>query len=180
MNTAGKIAAVVTVVSGLFFLRDQTIRASLVTTDYDEVFEAVARDPRFPNVKPALLKGIAKQESDFRPDAEGPEKAISGSKSYGLMQILYPQDLPALSRKYGVRWPPEDPQRLKTDVRYNVTVAAAILEDNIRRSSSLSEAVALYNDSDPQDETPDTPAYDNQQYVNNVFRYTDQYRGDFE
>lgn len=171
--------AIVSVISALSFFRDQAIEARAQKSGLNDLFRDIANQPRFPRVEPEYLKAIAKRESNFDPMASRTEEQLEGSpKSHGLMQILCPQELPALSQ-YGVKWPPEDCSRLKEDLRYNITVGAAILDHNIKRKGDLETGIATYNDAFPHSETPDQPIFDNEIYVNDVMRYIQQYRKEF-
>lgn len=105
-----------------------------------------------------LLKAIAKAESSENPIAKNP-----ADPSYGLMQILYPQKLPAVEN-----WPPESVEALY-DPDYNVSVGAQIIGWNVT-TYGLKRGIAVYNRWDSRLD-PENGPFGNQAYVDRVWAY---------
>ncbi|EJW11283.1 Soluble lytic murein transglycosylase precursor [Rhodovulum sp. PH10] len=96
--------------------------------------------PRFsmigPQVEPAVVYAIARQESAFNP------KTVSPANALGLMQVT-PAAGRFIAKKYGVRF---DEKRLLSDEVYNVQMGAAELGGNIEAyNGSYVLAFAAYN-----------------------------------
>lgn len=123
-------------------------------------------------VEPALLKAVARTESDERPREVNPETGVNG-KSYGLMQILCPQQLPAIDN-----FPPENCQRLINDVPYNVEIGAKILKWNIENYGKW-KGVATYNATSARSAPPEGP-FPNDDYVGEVQNWYQQYKPKFQ
>lgn len=97
------------------------------------------RHGSYKNVDWRLLKAIAIVESGENHNAISPLNS-NGTRDYGLMQLSFPQNLPAIPD-----WPPTDVERLTNDIDYNVHIASWLLQWNIENTSSIPEAVAAYN-----------------------------------
>jgi len=89
-----------------------------------------------PEVEPAVVYSIARQESAFNP------KTVSSAKALGLMQVT-PDAGRYIAKKFGVSF---DQQRLLHDMVYNMQMGAAELGDDIERyRGSYILAFAGYN-----------------------------------
>jgi peptidoglycan lytic transglycosylase len=108
----------------------------------------VAEDAAFPLVdlppeaqgsgrpEPALILAIARQESEFDPQAQSPVGAR------GLMQLM-PATAKNTARRYGL---PYSPASLTSDPNYNLTIGAAYLQQLIDQfGGSYVLAIAAYN-----------------------------------
>ncbi|MEZ5785304.1 MAG: lytic transglycosylase domain-containing protein [Xanthobacteraceae bacterium] len=92
--------------------------------------------PIGPQVEPAIVYAIARQESAFNP------RTVSSAKAMGLMQVT-PAAGRYLARTYGVKY---DQRRLLHDNVYNVQMGAAELGGNIEAyRGSYILAFAAYN-----------------------------------
>lgn len=118
----------------------------------DSLFEKHEQEKRLPD---GLLKAIAKVESNFDPYAVNP-----ADPSYGLMQIVYPQKLPAIAD-----WPPSSKEDL-FNPDTNLHYAAQILAWNIQRYGIL-KGIATYN-SWSAHSYPDNGPFPNDSYVKKV------------
>lgn len=113
---------------------------SLWTRDFEEWGRRIDVDPR-------LLRAIAQQESGENASAIGDRHLASGP-SVGLMQILatgWPGPITRTMR--GIEgWPPAYPNQL-LEPRYNVSIAAQLLDDAIGRygRSNVEKVLADYN-----------------------------------
>ena len=107
------------------------------------------------NLDPELLKAHAIVESNENPMAKGP------TNDYGLMQIVYPQNLPAV-----INWDQATPERLLNDPEYNIDVAAQIMKWN-HKNYGWDKAIAIYNAWGARKD-PDYGPFRNQEYVNKV------------
>ncbi len=89
-----------------------------------------------PEVEPAVVYSIARQESAFNP------RTVSSAKAMGLMQVT-PEAGRYIAKKFGVSF---DQHRLLHDNVYNVQMGAAELADDIERyRGSYILAFAGYN-----------------------------------
>jgi soluble lytic murein transglycosylase len=89
-----------------------------------------------PQVEPAVVYSIARQESAFNP------KTVSSAKALGLMQVT-PEAGRYIAKKFGVAF---DERRLLHDSVYNMQMGAAELGDDIERyRGSYILAFAGYN-----------------------------------
>jgi soluble lytic murein transglycosylase len=89
-----------------------------------------------PEVEPAVVYSIARQESEFNP------ATVSSANALGLMQVT-PEAGRYIARKFNVAF---DQKRLLHDLVYNVQVGAAELGDNIEAyRGSYILAFAGYN-----------------------------------
>jgi soluble lytic murein transglycosylase len=107
---------------------------------FDEFAFPVGGLPRYssigPQVEPAIVYSIARQESAFNP------RTVSSAKALGLMQVT-PDAGRYIAKKFGVTF---DQHRLLHDNVYNVQMGAAELGDDIARyRGSYILAFAGYN-----------------------------------
>jgi len=102
-----------------------------------------------------LLRAIAKVESSENPNAVNP-----ADPSYGLMQLLYPNNLPSVPD-----WPPPNKEAL-FNPRLNVHYAAQILKWNIDNYGVL-RGIAIYNCWEAR-HSPEEGPFPNQDYVDRV------------
>ena len=107
---------------------------------FDQYAFPVGGLPRYsaiaPEVEPAVVYSIARQESAFNP------KTVSSAKAMGLMQVT-PEAGRYIAKKFGVTF---DQHRLLHDNVYNVQMGAAELHDDIERyRGSYILAFAGYN-----------------------------------
>ena len=102
-----------------------------------------------------LLRAIAQAESDENPDATN-----YSDPSYGLMQILYPNHLPAVND-----WPPASADDLY-DPDYNVKIGAQIIAWNIK-NYGYQRGIAIYNAWEARN-SPVFGPFPNEVYVNKV------------
>jgi soluble lytic murein transglycosylase len=107
---------------------------------FDQYAFPVGGLPRYsaigPQVEPAVVYSIARQESAFNP------KTVSSAKALGLMQVT-PDAGRYIAKKFGV---PFDQHRLLHDTVYNMQMGAAELGDDIERyRGSYILAFAGYN-----------------------------------
>lgn len=120
---------------------------------------------RLKAVDPALLKAIAQVESDEQPQAKNPL-----DPSWGLMQILCSNDgldSPCKNRFPAVPgWEGATPNRLTSDVDFNVHVGSTILAWNLQRYG-FPKGIAVYNSWGARNDPIDGP-FRNQVYVDRV------------
>jgi soluble lytic murein transglycosylase len=107
---------------------------------FDQYAFPVGGLPRYsaiaPEVEPAVVYSIARQESAFNP------RTVSSAKAMGLMQVT-PDAGRYIAKKFGVSF---DQNRLLHDNVYNVQMGAAELHDDIERyRGSYILAFAGYN-----------------------------------
>jgi soluble lytic murein transglycosylase len=89
-----------------------------------------------PDVEPAVVYSIARQESGFN------SKAVSSAHAFGLMQVT-PEAGHYIAKKFNVVY---DQSRLLNDTVYNMQIGAAALADDIGRyNGSYVLAFAGYN-----------------------------------
>ncbi|MFC0388621.1 lytic transglycosylase domain-containing protein [Muricoccus vinaceus] len=87
-------------------------------------------------LEPAIVNAIARQESNFDPEA------VSAANARGLMQLL-PGTAAGVARKLGV---PHQPSWLTTDPAHNMRLGAQYLADQMARfGGNLALAAAAYN-----------------------------------
>ena len=121
-----------------------------------DLFEEIARKY---GLDPALLKAVARVESDFNPRAVSPKGAL------GLMQLM-----PETARIVGVKDP--------FDPRENLEGAARFLKGLLMEFGDLRKALAAYN-AGPEAvrRYGGVPPYpETLSYVNRVLEYLDRYR----
>jgi soluble lytic murein transglycosylase len=86
--------------------------------------------------EPALILGIARQESNFDPEA------VSSANARGLMQLL-PSTAQQVAKRLGVR---HQVAMLTTDTAHNMRLGAAYLDQLLARfGGTLPYAIAGYN-----------------------------------
>src|SRR5439155_26116378 len=87
-------------------------------------------------VEDSLLLGLARQESEFNPEAQSPVGAR------GLIQLM-PDTAKLLAFRYKIAY---DERSLTADPSYNVTLGAALLSDLVEQfRGSYVLALAAYN-----------------------------------
>ena len=111
------------------------------------------------NLAPAIIKGVIRAESGFRPNA------VSRAGARGLMQLM-----PGTARALGVD--PSDPQQ-------NVEGGAKYLKQQIDRFGSIENALAAYNAGPGAVKRyGGVPPYaETQRYVREVMRNIESYGG---
>jgi soluble lytic murein transglycosylase len=93
-------------------------------------------DPGTAGLEPAITNAIARQESNFDPEA------VSGANARGLMQLL-PGTAAGVARKIGV---PHQVAWLTTDPSHNMRLGSQYLADQLARfGGNLALAAAAYN-----------------------------------
>jgi soluble lytic murein transglycosylase len=139
-----------------------------------------------PEVEPAVVYSIARQESAFNP------KTVSSAKALGLMQVT-PEAGRYIAKKFGVSF---DQHRLLHDNVYNVQMGAAELADDLARyrgsyilafagynagSGRVKEWVERYGDPrdprvDPVDWVERIPFSETRNYVQRILENMQVYR----
>jgi soluble lytic murein transglycosylase len=142
-----------------------------------------------PNVEPAVVYSIARQESAFNP------KTVSSAKALGLMQVT-PDAGRYIAKKFGVSY---DQHRLLHDNVYNMQMGAAELGDDIARyrgsyilafagynagAGRVKEWIERYGDPrdprvDPIDWVERIPFSETRNYVERVLENLQVYRAQF-
>jgi peptidoglycan lytic transglycosylase len=157
---------------------------------FDQYAFPVGGLPRYsaiaPEVEPAVMYSIARQESAFNP------KTVSSAKAMGLMQVT-PEAGRYIAKKFGVSF---DQHRLLHDSVYNVQMGAAELHDNIERyrgsyiltfagynagSGRVKEWIERYGDPrdprvDPVDWVERIPFSETRNYVQRILENMQVYR----
>jgi peptidoglycan lytic transglycosylase len=157
---------------------------------FDQYAFPVGGLPRYsaiaPEVEPAVVYSIARQESAFNP------KTVSSAKAMGLMQVT-PEAGRYIAKKFGVAF---DQHRLLHDNVYNVQMGAAELHDNIERyrgsyiltfagynagSGRVKEWIERYGDPrdprvDPVDWVERIPFSETRNYVQRILENLQVYR----
>jgi len=142
-----------------------------------------------PNVEPAVVYSIARQESAFNPNT------VSSAKALGLMQVT-PDAGRYIAKKFGVAF---DQHRLLHDNVYNMQMGAAELGDDIARyrgsyilafagynagAGRVKEWIERYGDPrdprvDPIDWVERIPFSETRNYVERVLENLQVYRAQF-
>jgi len=160
---------------------------------FDEYAFPVGGLPRYssigPQVEPAIVYSIARQESAFNP------RTVSSAKALGLMQVT-PDAGRYIAKKFGVTF---DQHRLLHDNVYNVQMGAAELGDDIARyrgsyilafagynagAGRVKEWVERYGDPrdprvDPVDWVERIPFSETRNYVERILENLQVYRARF-
>lgn len=143
-----------------------TVKLSLGSTSPVAAVDVQAKIIKYANawfLEPALVKAIAKVESDFKPDAKNP-----ADPSFGLMQIT-----PALAYDFGliINW--RNPSKFEIerifDIDNNLNVACWFL--NRLKKYSFAQQVQSYN----VGETGYKNGRRNHDYLNKVKKYYEKY-----
>ena len=157
---------------------------------FDQYAFPVIGLPRYsaiaPEVEPAVVYSIARQESAFNP------KTVSSAKALGLMQVT-PEAGRYIAKKFGVSF---DQRRLLHDSVYNLQMGAAELADDLERyrgsyilafagynagSGRVKEWVERYGDPrdpriDPVDWVERIPFSETRNYVQRILENLQVYR----
>lgn len=97
---------------------------------------AIPKSLKISEEKKALLYAIARQESEFNPEA------LSRSGAQGMLQLL-PKTAKALAYKYSIAW---SPKKLRSDAHYNAMLGAYFLKEQLERfDGSYVLALTSYN-----------------------------------
>lgn len=134
--------------------------------DLDDLFQKYGKQYE---VDPALIKAVASVESSLDPMAKNPS-----DPSYGLMQVMFPQQFNTNPPGWESIQEPSDLYDPKT----NVKIGAWLLANNISKLG-LKRGIGAYNHSENWD-APKGGPYPNPDYIRKVLNRRELYEGDFE
>lgn len=150
----------------------QAPEAANVPASLDELFVGFAAYlPPLPVRGDALLKALARKESNLNPDAvrNNPPNDVS----VGLMQVLcIPDENGVCRNKFNIDGWPATFDSLR-DPETNLRFAVQILAYNLK-VYGFPKGIAVYNSWSARDDAANGP-FRNQQYVDDVLRYTQEY-----